>query len=129
MAETNLLQVLCLSDYLTFAGGACVLWPDLCGWRRRRIDLYHIQHVSREEPPLCISITVTWPHMTHTHTHILCKFSDLTTIHFLYLLSIICFCVCMSVPVQSVEQLPFLRLTPLLPDSLCHFLDLLRGHT
>lgn len=87
ISALSLLFALCL-------GGACIFWPGaVCGWNRRH-NFYHVHHV---RSLLC-------------HTH-----------HETFLLILLCIymilCVCTSFPVQSIKQLPFLRLAPLLPDS------------
>lgn len=44
---------------LAFAGGACVLWSGVCGWRRRRASISHTQHVSSDDlaPSACVATT------------------------------------------------------------------------
>lgn len=89
------------------SGGACILWPGAVCGRNRRCNFHYVHHVSSKAFALFVVYS-------QIHLHTLSKFLDPVSPSFL---------------VQSIDQLPFLRVAPLLPDPSCDLLHLLRGNT
>ena len=73
---------------LVFTGGACVLWPGVCGWRRRH-NIYHIHNVSRAEPAA---------YDTSNHT---LQLSHHKTVLTVLLYVCVCVCVCLFLSSRS----------------------------